>query len=89
MIRAFRIVGAIALCVTVSHVVTAGLADESSARLFDVRDHGACGDGESIDTQAIQKAIDACGAAGGGRVLFPKGRSMSGTISRTRSWKTA
>jgi hypothetical protein len=31
-------------------------------------------------TQAIQKAIDACHAEGGGRVLFPEGVFISGTL---------
>ena len=80
MNQAFKVLAIFAMCVPLSHAASAGPADESSARFFDVRDHGARGDGESIDTQAIQKAIDACGAAGGGRVLFPKGRYMSGTL---------
>lgn len=44
----------------------------------DVRDpvFGAVGNGEDDDTAAIQKAIDAVGAAGGGRVFFPPGRYL-------------
>jgi polygalacturonase len=42
--------------------------------VVDVRDHGACGDPVRPDTAAIQSAIDACSAAGGGRVLVPGGR---------------
>ncbi|XP_008795718.2 exopolygalacturonase [Phoenix dactylifera] len=38
-----------------------------------VTDYGAVGDGWRYDTRAIQAAIDACGAAGGGRVRFPAG----------------
>jgi len=47
---------------------------------FNVREQGAKGDGEELDTAAIQKAIDACSQAGGGQVRFPPGRYLSGTI---------
>lgn len=45
-----------------------------------IRDHGAKGDGQALDTAAIQKAIEHCASAGGGQVLFPPGRYLSGTI---------
>jgi hypothetical protein len=38
-----------------------------------VRDCGAIGDGTVDDTAAIQAAIDAVGASGGGEVLLPRG----------------
>jgi len=50
---------------------------------FDVRDHGAKGDGVSRDTRAIQAAIDAAGHADG-TVYFPPGEYVSGTL-RLRS----
>lgn len=51
-----------------------------SAGVFDVRDYKATGDGTTLDTSAIQKAVDQCAKAGGGQVLFPPGRYLSGTI---------
>jgi polygalacturonase len=51
--------------------------------VFDVRKHGARGDGATLDTAAIQKAIDAAGAAGG-TIYFPPGRYLSFTL-RLRS----
>src|SRR6202453_1769252 len=40
---------------------------------FDVRTYGAVGDGKTVDTPAISKAIEAAAAAGGGTVFFPAG----------------
>jgi len=46
----------------------------------DVRAHGAKGNGATLDTKAIQAAIDSCVKNGGGQVFFPPGRYLSGTI---------
>jgi polygalacturonase len=40
---------------------------------FNIRDYGAKGDGTTLDTGAINKAIEVCSAAGGGTVYFPAG----------------
>ncbi len=47
---------------------------------WDVFDSGAKGDGKTMDTKAIQTAIDRCHAAGGGRVYLHNGQFLSGTI---------
>ncbi len=47
---------------------------------FSVRAYGATGDGKALDTAAIQRAIDAAAAAGGGTVFFPAGQYLSYTI---------
>jgi polygalacturonase len=48
--------------------------------IFDVRQYGATGDGKTLDTRAIQAAIDAAATAGGGVVLFPAGSYLSFSI---------
>ncbi|MGD0200762.1 MAG: glycoside hydrolase family 28 protein [Bryobacteraceae bacterium] len=53
---------------------------QAGAAVFDVRAYGATGDGRTLDTAAINKAIDAAHAAGGGTVQFPAGTYLSGSI---------
>jgi polygalacturonase len=45
-----------------------------------VTEFGAVGDGKTLNTAAIQKAVEACAAAGGGRVVVPAGVFVSGPI---------
>src|SRR5581483_11959375 len=47
---------------------------------YDVRSFGAKGDGKTFDTSAINKAIDAATAAGGGTVRFSAGTYLCYTI---------
>jgi polygalacturonase len=47
---------------------------------FNVRVFGAKGDGVANDTKAIQAAIDECHRVGGGMVLIPAGKFMSGSL---------
>jgi polygalacturonase len=50
------------------------------ARVVPITAHGAVGDGEKDCTAPIRSAIAACAAAGGGRVVVPKGRFLTGPI---------
>ena len=57
----------------------------SPSVLFNVRDYGADGLASHDNTVAIQAALDAAKAAGGGIVLLPRGRySISGTLNIPR-----
>ncbi len=49
-------------------------------RVFDVTAFGARGDGKTLDTAAINQAIDAAAAGGGGTVSFPAGTYLSYSI---------
>lgn len=48
--------------------------------MYNILDFGAVGDGKKLCTVAIQKALDECGAGGGGTVVVPPGHYMTGTI---------
>jgi len=52
---------------------------------FDVRSFGATGDDKTVDSTAINAAIEAAAAAGGGTVVFPAGRYVCFSI-RLRSF---
>jgi polygalacturonase len=48
--------------------------------VFDVRHYGATGDGKTLDSPSINRAIEAAAAAGGGLVVFPAGTYVSFSI---------
>jgi hypothetical protein len=52
----------------------------AGAAIYNVRDFGAKGDGKTLDTKAIQSAIDKCFNEKGGTVLIPAGEFLSGTL---------
>ncbi len=56
------------------------------SKIFDVRQFGAKGDGKTLDTAAIQEALDDCGRAGGGTVEFSPGIYLSRPLTlRTKT----
>jgi polygalacturonase len=55
-------------------------APAATLGMFDIRTYGAVGDGKAVDSPAINKAIEAAAAAGGGTVLFPAGTWLSFSI---------
>jgi polygalacturonase len=65
----------------------AAIAPEGAGALaqgvFDVRKYGAAGDGKTLDTDAVNRAIEAAAAAGGGVVVFPAGSYLCFSIRLT------
>src|SRR5438270_2088174 len=57
-------------------IVASTVSLPAKARIFDVRRLGAKGDGETLDTAAIQQALDEAGKAGG-TVRIPAGIYLS------------
>ena len=52
---------------------------------FNVTNYGAVGDGKTMNTAAIQKTIAAASAAGGGMVLIPAGKFLTGPFTLASS----
>ncbi|MBW4040053.1 MAG: glycoside hydrolase family 28 protein [Acidobacteria bacterium] len=48
--------------------------------MYNVRSFGATGDGKTVDTPAVNKALEAVAAAGGGVLVFPAGTYLCFTI---------
>jgi len=61
-------------------VATAADGRPEAAKRYVIADHGAVGDGRTLNTKAIQSAIDKCASDGGGTVVVPAGTFVSGAI---------
>jgi polygalacturonase len=74
-------VSPLAVASAVGYVARAEVPRVADAKvLFDVRSYGATGDGKTVDTPAINRAIEAVAAAGGGTLVFPSGTYVCFTI---------
>ena len=62
-------------------MVNSGWAAGDKAIDVNIRDTGAVGDGQTLNTSAIQAAIERVFQAGGGRVVFPAGKYLTGSIT--------
>ena len=60
----------------------AGVTNEHllGVKVYNIRDFGAVGDGKTLNTAAVQAAVDACFRDGGGTVLVPAGVFVIGMI---------
>src|SRR5450432_3869019 len=71
---------AMATAATVQAAPTKTKANPAAGNHLDVRAFGATGDGKTLDTPAINQAIDAAAAEGGGIVRFPAGSYLCYSI---------
>jgi polygalacturonase len=62
------------------HEQTSPSLAEGKGALFNVREFGASGDGKSMDSPAINRAIEAAAASGGGTVYLPAGNYLCYTL---------
>ncbi|MCX8161123.1 MAG: glycosyl hydrolase family 28 protein [Candidatus Saccharicenans sp.] len=76
-LMAFGAISFFALSLLAGQVQISG---QGPVPVFNVRDYGATGKKAQNAGQAIQRAVEACAAAGGGLVYFPPGDYSSGTI---------
>lgn len=56
------------------------ITNAKEQKVFNIKDYGAVGDSLTMDTKAIQAAIDVCTKNGGGTVWVPAGKFQIGTI---------
>ena len=56
------------------------IVSSANPMIYNIADFGAKGDGSTLNTKAIQSAIDDCAKGGGGTVFFPAGKYLSGTL---------
>ncbi|HWK05161.1 MAG TPA: glycosyl hydrolase family 28 protein [Puia sp.] len=57
-----------------------GYSQKAADGFFNIKNYGARGDGHTLDTKGINKAIAACVKAGGGTVCVPAGTFVTGTF---------
>jgi polygalacturonase len=57
-----------------------GVTSRGASASYLVTEHGAVGDGATVNTKALQATIDRCAAAGGGVIIVPKGVFVSGAL---------
>lgn len=57
-----------------------GLPRSASTAFFNVLDFGAVAGGKTVCTPALQKAVDTCSQAGGGTIVVPAGKYLTGPI---------
>ncbi len=74
------VASAASLTTGVAAAQSGGGAAPLGARVYNIVDFGAKGDGKTLDTQALQAAIDACAKDQGGTVLVPAGVFVIGTV---------
>ena len=73
------------LALAILFLIAGGKGFAQGQPVFNVMDYGAKGNGTALDSPAINAAIAAAGAAGGGTVTFPPGNYFCGSIHLTNN----
>lgn len=73
MIRSRYITAALAVFLLNASAAMAAADEPKPAKCYLITDHGVVGDGQTLNTKAIQSAIDRCASDGSGVVVVPKG----------------
>src|SRR6202012_2986241 len=74
------VAAAAATSMPAAYAATKPAASKATLGIFDIRTYGAVGDGKTVDSPAINKAIEAAATAGGGPGFFPPGTWLSFSI---------
>jgi hypothetical protein len=61
-------------------VLNTYLTKPATAKTYDVTEYGATGDGQTLDTEAINRTIETAASGGGGTIYFPAGKYLSYSI---------
>ena len=69
------------VCAKNNKTVQPGEISKEGKSELNIVSYGAVGDGKTLNTETIQKAIDEISSKGGGTILFPKGRFLTGSFS--------
>src|ERR1035438_8263567 len=65
----------------IASLLVAGIPTWSAGRTYNIVDYGARNDGSGPSTEAFRSAIEAARAAGGGTVIVPAGKYVTGPIA--------
>ena len=71
----------VSVLLALAGLLASGWAATTPRAWFSVRDYGAVGDGQHLDTAGLNAAIAACARAGGGTVYVPPGAYLTGTVT--------
>jgi polygalacturonase len=58
-----------------------GITASAQIKIYNIKHYGAIADGKTNNTKAIQKAIDEASTHGGGMVVVPAGRFVTGVLN--------
>ncbi len=68
------------ICISACSFTVDANSQAQTEKRYVITDYSAIGDGQTINTQAIQDAINKCAADGGGVLVVPKGTFLCGSI---------